>query len=210
MRDFFAQVVGLDLATSREAIARSGLKYYGHLNLTPGEYLVRVLVRNAETGRTGVEAVRLSIPAFGQREPAVLPPFFLDPPGRWVLVRERTGDQQASVVYPFTVKGEPYIPAAKPALKAGESADLCLVAYHLDGGAVEVDGRVLASNGDEVTGGRLELRERTITGMDGLDKLLLRFDPSGLKAGAYRLEVAVARPGTETREVNSIDFSVLN
>ena len=45
MRDYFAQVVGLDLARTRETLAGGGLKYYAQLALGRGEFLVRVLER---------------------------------------------------------------------------------------------------------------------------------------------------------------------
>ncbi|MFW6175883.1 MAG: VWA domain-containing protein, partial [Acidobacteriota bacterium] len=58
MRDFFSQMATLNLTgDGRDAMRATGVKYYGHLDLEPGEYLVRVLVRNASTGRTGVESV---------------------------------------------------------------------------------------------------------------------------------------------------------
>ncbi len=119
---------------------------------------MRVLVRNAETGRTGVESAALTVPPYDGTQPVLLPPIFLEAPGSWLLVRERAGEnQQASVVYPFTVNGEPYVPAARPALSAADTARLCLVAYNLGKGQLDdlkVAGEVLGGRRPEPAGRR--------------------------------------------------------
>jgi VWFA-related protein len=209
MKDFFSQVVALDLAKARQAMLSTGLKYYGHLDLPPGQYRVRVLVRNADTGRTGVESAALTVPPYDAAQPVLLPPMFLEAPGSWLLVRERVGDsQQASVVYPFTVKGEPYVPAARPALSRKDTVRLCLVAYNLGKGELNVAGEVLGSDGRALPGGHLSVVERTSTGIEGLDKLVATFQPTGLLAGDYVLRVAVTDPTTGSRRTNSVPFVV--
>ncbi len=210
MRDFFTQMVTLDLSRGRTAFGRTGLKYYGHMDLGPGDYLLRVLVRNSATGRTGSESVRLTIPEFESAEPFVLPPFFLEGQREWLLVREQDQTYQRNIVYPFTVNGDPYIPAAGPSLRNSDQAQLCLVAYNLDGGMVDLSARILAEDGRPVEGGRLSLVERTVTGIAGLDKLLATFSPSGLDAGRYTLMVDVMERETGSTESNSIDFTVYN
>ncbi len=210
MRDFFTQLVTLDLSNGRSAFARTGLKYYGHMDLGPGDYLVRVLVRNAQTGRTGSQTAKLVIPEFELAEPFILPPFFLEGEREWFLVREQDQSYQRSVVYPFTVNGNPYIPAAGPSFRNNSEARLCLVAYNLDGGVLEVSGRIVAEDGKPVTGGQLALVERTVTGIAGLDKLLATFSPAGLDAGRYTLLVDVMEQSTGALNTNSIDFTVYN
>jgi VWFA-related protein len=215
MKDFFTQMVGLDIpgqGKGREAMLASGIKYYGHLELAPGRYRVRVLVRNADTGRTGVESVAVTVPAYREARPQLLPPFFFDEPGRWLLVRERNGESegQGSVVYPFTVNGEPYVPAVRPRLGREQEARLCLVAYNLGAEPPVVEGEVLAADGRAVAGGRLTLVERTATGIAGVDKLLATFRPSGLAAGDYTLKVRVTDPATGRQEINATPFYVVN
>lgn len=209
MRDFFTQHVGLDLKTGREMLEQKGLKYYGHLELAPGDYRIRVLVRNADTGRAAAEAVPISVPVYAEQQPVVLPPFFQDEPGSWLLVRERPrGGRTDSTVYPFTVKGQPYVPSAKPEIERGEEARLCLVAYNLGAGDISLAGTVLGSSGEPVAGGSLKLVERTVTGIEGYDKLLASFEAAGLAAGDYTLQVALTDPESGASRLNSIPFSV--
>jgi VWFA-related protein len=207
IRDFFTQSVGLDIKNGRDALERTGVKYYGHLDLTPGDYQVRVLVRNTDTGRTGVEAVPLSIPAYAKSEPHLLPPLFIEGDPGWLMIREREGkDQQATVVYPFTLKGEPYVPAARPVLRRDRSVSLCLVGYNLGSENLTLEGQVVGADGTSLAGGRLSLVERTATGISGLDKVIATFQPTGLQAGNYVLRVAVKSGGRQ--EESSLPFVV--
>jgi VWFA-related protein len=209
IRGFFTQSVGLNVKNGREALARTGIKYYGHLDLTPGEYRVRVLVRDADTGRTGVETVPLSIPVYAKAEPHLLAPLVLEEDAGWLMIREReeTKDPQAKVVYPFIVKGEPYVPAVRPILRPEQAVSLCLVGYNLGRGDLKLTGRVVAADGTALAGGRLALVERTATGIPGLDKMLATFQPAGLLAGDYVLRVAV-ESGDGHKEESSLPFAV--
>ena len=213
MRDFFSRVVTLDLTGRQDTFANTGLKYYGSLDLAPGDYLLRVLARNAITGATGVETLALHVPAFEDGEPTLLPPFFHEEPGAWFLVREQPADQYArTTVYPFTVNGEPYVPSAVPLLSEGGSgeAEICLVGYNLGEGNLSLQATVLDADGERVEAGALSLRERTVTGIPGLDKLVAAFDPADLPAGDYTLRVTVTDPATRIQPFNSIPLRVLN
>jgi hypothetical protein len=208
MRDFFTQLVTLDLRGRRELFERTGVKYYGHLELRPGKYLVRVLARNATTGRTGVETIEVDVPSYQQAGPQLLPPFFVEEPGSWFLVREEATHYQKTRVYPFTVNGDPYVPSAMPAISPDRKADVCLVAYNLGRGKLEVAGTVMRADGTPVEGGRFALRERTVTGIEGLDKLTATFEPAGLEAGDYQLHVSVTDPATHSQSSSAIAFRV--
>ncbi len=211
MRDFFNQRVDLDLGKGRQGMVDGGIKYYGHFDLPPGQYDVRVLVRNADTGRTGVQTAHVDVPTYDQAKPVLLPPFFMEDRQKWLLVREtdHQGGQQSSVVYPFTVDGEPYVPAARPTLRRESPAKLCLVAYNLGKGDLAVQGEVVAVDGTASPSGKLSKVQRTATGIPGLDKLVATFDPAGLNAGSYVLKVAVTDPAGH-RQTNSLPFQVIH
>ncbi|HVR08041.1 MAG TPA: VWA domain-containing protein [Thermoanaerobaculia bacterium] len=210
MADFFTRRFALDVKKGREALQSTGVKYYGHLDLPAGDYQVRVLVRDADSGRTGVRSTSLSIPAYQKLEPVLLPPLFIEG-HHWVLVREhdKGAGGGASVVYPFTLKGEPYVPAARPALGSADKARLCLVGYNLGAGDLALEGHVTAADGSPLSGGDLTLVERTATGVKGEDELLATFQPTGLGAGDYVLRVALTDRTTGHKEVNSLPFQVV-
>ena len=89
VHDFFTQTVGLDLARTGSQLRQGGVKFYGHLDLLPGDYSLRVLVRNAANGLSGLHVVALHVPAFAPEEAALLPPLVPETPNRWLLVREQ-------------------------------------------------------------------------------------------------------------------------
>ncbi len=214
MRDFLNQRIALDLdrGKSRQNLLEGGIKYYGHFDLPPGDYNVRVLVRNAATGRTGVATRAVNVPVYSQAQPILLPPFFMEERQKWLLVREQTRNQPqgAAVVYPFTVSGEPYVPSARPILQNEKPARFCLVAYNLGKGDLAVNGEVLAADGKSSLAGKLAHVERTATGIPGLDKLVATFDPAGLRSGDYVLRVGVTDPATGLRHTNSLPFQVVH
>ena len=41
MKDFFTQLVTIDLDRNKKAFANTGLKYYGHMSLEPGRHRIR-------------------------------------------------------------------------------------------------------------------------------------------------------------------------
>ena len=208
MRDFFTQMVSLDVGGGRETLRRGGLKYYGHLTLPPGEYLVRVLARDASNGRGGVKAVPVTVPDLASAS-SLLTPFFFDTPGRWLLVREHGTERAgAHVVYPFTINGEPYVPSARPLLERGEPARLALVGYNLSHGDLRVEGRLSSEAGEKLGDAPLTLVERTVTGMGGIDKLLASLRTDDVAAGDYLLHVAVVDAASGTRHESSIPITV--
>lgn len=210
IRSFFADQVAMDLGENRERFATTGLKYYGQLALGPGRFQLRILVRNARTGATAVQALPLAVPDWADARPTLLAPLFFEAPGSWVMVRQRQPDgiQSESVVYPFTVNGNTYVPAAAPRLTADAEAWLCLVGYDLGSRELMVEGSVRMADGTPVEGGRLELTERTVTGIDGLDKLLAAFRPADLAAGDYTLDVSVVDETAVPIARTSLDFRV--
>lgn len=212
MRDFFTHVLTVDLQGRREIFGATGLKYYGHVDLAAGaEYLLRVVVRNGTTGRTGVATVPLDVPAYSDRRPVVLPPFFVEPTPKWFMVREQPPEElgESWIVYPFTIKGQPFVPAVRPTLRAHETAQLCLVVYNLGVEEVRLAGRVTTEGGDQASGGRLELEERIVASTDGVDKLLVRFSPAGLAPGRYSLQLELQDPSWREPTRQQVDFEVV-
>lgn len=190
MKDFFTHRVVLDLERARERLSATGLKFYGHLSLAAGSYRVRVLARNAETGRTTVRSLSLTLPpTASDSEPRLLPPFFVEQPQRWLLARAASRGER--VVYPFTLRGEPFVPAVRPVLGRGESAELVLAAYGLGAGPLAVESELSGEGGRPLPGSRVELVERLADGASDRAQVLARFDPRGLAPGSYRLEVTV-------------------
>jgi VWFA-related protein len=213
VRDFFSQTVGLDLGKVAPALKQSGLKFFGHLDLPPGDYSLRVLVRNGATGASALRVVPLQVPDLKTSGgPVLLPPFFPEPQGKWLIVREapREGDRQ--VPYPFMVGEEPYVPASLPVLAAGQEARMSLVGYNLGPGQVRVESKVLTQDGQDLGPADLRVLNREsgkATPEMTPDRLLASFKPTRLQPGEYLLLVTLTDAQGRS-ESSSTPFVVRN
>ncbi len=193
--DYFGQTLGLDLSKVKsKLLLGSGLKYYGHLELPPGQWSLRVLVRNGRTGDSGLRVSTVSVPSFEPGAPTLLTPYFLDTPDAWLMVREQPRGDQPDTPYPFTLHQQRFVPAVQPILSADQTASLALVGYHLPEGAaseLSAAARVTDAAGKPVPGGEARLLSREAQG-DDREALVVSFKPASLPPGQYRLSFHLA------------------
>jgi hypothetical protein len=199
--DYIAQTLTLDMFKVEAKLLKSGLKFYGHLELPPGSYKARVLVRNGRTGFHALRVVPLEVPSFAGAGPVLLPPFFPETQGEWLVAREAQRPGRRELPMPFRMGDEPFLPAAMPILGAGESR-FALLGYNLaDEGDLQVRSQVLTADGREVQAGDVALVSRA-PGESGADRLELTFRPPALQPGEYVLRVTVTdaagKAGTAT------------
>jgi hypothetical protein len=191
IQDYLYQSLGLDLAKAGAGLRQGGLKFFGHLDLPPGEYSVRTLVRNGASGAFSLRVTPVTVPAFGHG-PALLPPLFPDlAANRWVVVREAPRGGGEPPAYPFMARQQPYVPASRPALAEGKEVPLALVGYDLGAGDLKTDARVLTLDGKEAGAGQVRVFQREAASAGGPDRLTASFRPPKLPPGEYVLRVTV-------------------
>jgi VWFA-related protein len=195
VQDYLTQTLGLDLGKIAGALKQSGLKFFGHLDLPPGKYTVRALVRNGATGAYGLRVIPLEVPAFAQAGPVLLPPFFPEAPGKWLMIREQVQGPQPNVPYPFMLEDQPYVPASMPVLGAGQEAQVSLVGYNLGAGDVQVKTQIFGADGREVAPGEIKVLGRESGGANGPDRLVATFRAPALQPGEYTLRVTLSAGG---------------
>jgi VWFA-related protein len=207
VHDFFTQTVGLDLARTGAAVRQSGLEFFGHLDLLPGDYSLRVLVRNGANGVSGLKVTALHVPAFAQGEAILLPPLIPATPSHALLVREEPrGDGDPPAPNPFLLRDQPFVPAVKPVLAPGEAVRLVLVAYNLGAGPWKGEATVIAAGGQEIPGGPLAISGRLAGADGGPDRAVATFRlPAGLPPGDYELRVTLGPPIARS---SAVRFSV--
>jgi hypothetical protein len=132
------------------------------------------------------------VPDAAQPAPVLLPPFFPEAPGRWLMAREAVPAGEKPAPYPFMQKDQPYIPASRPVLPLGEPAAVSLVGYNLGGGEVEVRSQVLSADGREIGPADLQVLERE---RGTPDRLKGTFRPPKLEPGEYLLRVTLTGAG---------------
>ncbi|MEO8349292.1 MAG: VWA domain-containing protein [Acidobacteriota bacterium] len=209
-KDYLFQSIGLDLDKTAAALRKGGIKYYGELMLPAGEYTVRLLVRNEETGRFGVTVVPLTVPDEAAALPFVLPPLFLADGEPWILVKGKPKETASAGEYPFAIGGESFIPAALADIRSGEDAQVCLIAYNFPTGSepLEYTGRILGADGRPKGKLDLELVKSSGRERQGARKVLFTFRPSGLDPGRYALAVTVRDPRSGKSSEASFPFDI--
>ncbi|HEY0514696.1 MAG TPA: VWA domain-containing protein [Thermoanaerobaculia bacterium] len=202
VHDFFTQTVGLDLTKAGALLRQGGLKFFGHLDLQPGDYSLRVLVRNAASGVSGLKVAALHVPAFGPAEPVLLPPFVPEPPNRWLMVREQQRGEGPAPAYPFLLRNQPFVPAARPELPPGREVRLVVAGYNLGAAPWKGEATVIAADGRETPAGGLEIADRRAGADGGADRAVATFRlPADLKPGEYTLRVSVSGAASALRFV---------
>lgn len=213
--DFLAQELTLDLSGSvgaageEDGSASSGLKVVGTLDLPPGRYELRTLVRAggaAEAAGEAVRLVRLDVPEPSDA-PGLLPPVFLQEATGADRTRWSIASLEAETAPAFTFDGRQVAPAALPVLTSGgtsvvevdgasgDSVRLLLPGFDLSAEETVLATRIVGPGGTTVQAGRVEWLGRTAPRPDQPEVLVGRLAADGLAPGDYRLEVALAGGG---------------
>ncbi|MCP3978038.1 MAG: VWA domain-containing protein [bacterium] len=205
---FFNRAIDVDLTRARSLLESSGLKYFGELVLPPGDYSLRVLVRNVASDEYALRSAPLHVPSFGET-PFVSGPQFPEPRGKWLLARrKRDAGDTSGPAFPFMLGAEPYLPAVRVEFAPGSEGSMLLMAHGLGAGDVRLRARVHDSGGAEVARFALQLLDRMPTAYPRADLLRTRFGPRKLPPGDYTLAVDVLRAEDDAIASLETPFSV--
>lgn len=180
--------VEIDLARLGADIERSGVKYVGELELPPGEYALRLLVRNPATGEVGLRAVPLTVPDFRQRQGLSLPPLLPEPAGAWLVARGAGMTSAPS----FSLDA---LPSARPILAPAGEVLFRLPAWKLGEG--ELRAEVRRPGGARVATFPVRVSGREATDIPGLEILAASFETKDLEEGVYDLRITGGGPGAD-------------
>jgi VWFA-related protein len=208
-RDYLVQPIGIDLSRAEATLAKGGIKFYGLLHLAPGDYTLRTLVRDNETGRFGVTITPVKVSAGA--EAVTLPPLFLEAGRQWIMVKGKSrSDAEAAAEYPFAIGGESFVPTALAGIKNGGTSQVCLIAYNFPGesNGIQYAGRILGVDGLQHGKVDLKLIKASDRERQGARKLLFEFHPTGLDPGRYALVMKLLDPGTGKSSETMSTFDV--
>ena len=203
VRDRMFQVVSIDMTKLAQKMRQSGIKYYGTLSLPAGKYAIRSLVRVRETDRKGFTHVDVNVP--GADDVAVLPPFFVEEPGKWLMVKGASHDT-TNAGYPFQINGDPFIPSASVRMNSGERRQFALFVYNAAPEELAWDASVQASSGDahRVTPNLLQE-----THGEDVTKMMFQYAPDERDDGSSRLDLTVYKKGSSDERRVSVPMTVI-
>ncbi len=205
VRDFFSQTMAMDRKKVTKKLEETGFKFIGHFRLPPGEYSVRTLVRNADTGKIGLRAADLTVQ--DNESLGLLPALFVEPEGKWLLTQAKPREGEAEVGYPFVLGNKAYVPAARVELRRDTPAQLCLMASNLSEGPLNVRALLFDSADEVVNAGTLQISGRSRIG--DLDQLEGSFNPGNALPGEYELRVMVRDEETGDQVISAMPISIV-
>ena len=208
VRDFIAQNLQLDLAKLGDKLKQGNLRVMGSLFLAPGDYVLRVLVRES-AGEYSLSALPLSVPDFAAGKVIALQPLFPESMASGLVPRPAVNPQKPKdPMFPFVVgKDEFYLPRGLPQIASGGDARLCWLTYGLGAGNLVVQGQVFTAAGTEVPGATARLVERSAFDQPGLERLTVEFKAPKLAPGDYVLRLSVTDPTTKAVTSSVASFS---
>lgn len=208
VRDFIAQNLQLDLAKLGDKLKQGNLRVMGSLFLAPGDYVLRVLVRES-AGEYSLSALPLSVPDFAGNKVVALQPLFPESMASGLVPRPAVNPRKPKdPMFPFVVgKDEFYLPRALPQIASGGDARLCWLTYGLGAGNLAVQGQVFTAGGEEVPGATARLVDRSQFDQAGLERLTVEFKAPKLAPGEYVLRLSVTDPATKAVTSSVASFS---
>lgn len=118
--DFFSQTFKLKPARFKERLRTARIKYYDMLFVPPGNYKIKCIVRNSETGEIGSNIQTVSVPDYESKELLMSGPVFVDFEKDWIICYgydpEKPAGRKIGMpgAYPFTVDNNKFFPDIKP------------------------------------------------------------------------------------------------
>jgi len=200
VRDRMFQRIGLETGKVADRLRDTGLKYLATLSLPPGRYALKTLVRTGDD-RKGFARTDVEVPGFD--DVALLPPLFMDDPGRWIVVRG--GSHAGDVPYPFHINGEPFFPSASVAVQNGQSRRFAVFVANAAAGELAWEATVTDPLGRESPGGASLVQE--LQGSE-MAKLLLDYAPGDLSSGAATFDLKVRKKGSADARKSSVPLVV--
>jgi tetratricopeptide (TPR) repeat protein len=184
--EFLGQGFALNLEEHTPLLARGGVRFLAALDLPPGDYSIRVLVLQRQTGRFSLRKARLALPeSQGESPPSFWTAVFPATEQEWILVRESTEQEAAGAGVLLPKSDPPWLPSSRGTVE-DETLPLHLVGWGIP---TRVEARILDPRGSPVQELVLSGINATRVGTDTVETVPTTLNTIGLAPGDYLLEV---------------------
>jgi len=199
------QTFEIDLERLDRRLEEGGVRFSGEMELPPGDYSLRVLVRRSGTENVGVRVISLEVPGGEVQEPVLLSPFIAEASRVWLELSEVRG-RRAPRRERLSFLSTP--PAAKAVIPPDQEIPFRLLAFHLEsvGSALEME--LADSSGRRVAEIQAQVSSYSLPAEQGFRLLEGTFRSDGLVNGDYQLKV-VLNGGAGRLESRSVSVMVL-
>ncbi|UCC39771.1 MAG: VWA domain-containing protein [Candidatus Aminicenantes bacterium] len=201
-RDFFCNPLNIDVKKARDKLRTHGIKYFDLLLVPPGDYKIRCLIRNSQTGEIGAVTKELSIPNYNDPKLKVSPPIFIDKDPQWLSVpgydplkpTGRKVGEGLPIDYPYSIGGEEFLPGIVPTYFEHTQAQFLLRVHNLKLHPVakipqtDMKFEVMDDTGVSYKAVQI-LSIKPFRVKQNLFELLFQFELKSLPPGSYRFKV---------------------
>jgi len=202
--DHLAQSLKLDPARADPQGRAQGLSLYGTFDVPPGRYTIRLLVREAASGKSSLRMLDVTVPPYDGRAVFALPPLVLDEDERWLKLELGAGSRAKSAgagagAAPFQLDARPFVPRTSFEVRPGSKERLVLMVFDPEQAGdpaadVEIRSSLTASDGRAVQPGRLKI-ERVLSAGDGRRTFVFSYLPEDVGNGDYTLKIGLGESG---------------
>lgn len=210
-RDHLAQVVRLDPARADPEGRAQGISLFGTLQVPPGRYTIRLMVREAASGRSAVRFLDVTVPPYDGRTAFALPPLVVDEADRWLRLEMGPGKAApTNAAVPFQVDARPFVPRTSFEVQPGTRERLVLMVFDPDlagdpAADVEIRSSLTASDGRVVAAGPIRI-ERVSRDGDGRRTFVFSYTPEAIEAGDYTLRIGLGEGGSLAQAYSLLRF----
>lgn len=187
VRDYFRATPTLDPAALGARLKESGLQVLTSFAAAPGDFELRLLLRDPESQRFGALRLPVTIPSFPATTFVSAPMFTDDPRARVALptvtLRRTTRE------IPFRVEDRPFTVETNPVVKPGSAREICVFKTPSTGAAQDL--KVTATDSGGGVHPMAPADVKVARDADGFDRVTFTLDGKGLQDGEYALRVSI-------------------
>jgi len=138
-KDYFYQTLTISPGKVKKKLELYGIKHFDLNLVPPGDYMIRLIVRDKETGEIGCQTQEISVPDYDKGNLALSGLVFIQPDTGWILSRgynpkTPTGRKKGvnlPLDYPYVLNNKPFVPGVVPVLNSSSKAQFYLRVYNL-------------------------------------------------------------------------------
>ncbi len=221
-RDFFHQDLSISPEEAKEKLELGGVKYYDLHLLPPGNYKIKLIVRDKNTGEMGCQFHEISIPDYDKGELGMSGPVFLQAEPDWLLSRgfdpnKPTGRKigvNLPLDYPYVLNSKPFVPGVVPVLMSTARAQFYIRVYNLkfhpqtQAPQTEMSFEIVDSEGNSTPLKKVSLLQNPNQPEPGVFELLFQATLNHLASGSYQLKLSLKDSLADQEVVSSTPFII--